>query len=101
MTGTAHTGDTRQASCVEQAVQAIATDQERIRQNLGPLKGTAEERRLVQRYVSRLSDHENRLITLNHQSDRAIADRARAGAACAAAVKGFAVCVVEPGTTCR
>ncbi len=86
---------------IEQATQAIATDQERIRQNMGALKGTAEERRLLQRYVSQLSDHENRLIALSHESEAAIADATRTRAAFDAAVKAFAVRVVEPGTTCR
>ena len=68
---------------------------------MGALNGTAEARRLLQRYVSQLSGHENRLIAYCHESDAATAEAARSRAAFAAAVKGFAVLAVEPGTTCR
>jgi hypothetical protein len=45
----------------------IDTDQDRLRQNLNALKGTAEEKALAQRYVSELNDQENRLGTLKKE----------------------------------
>ena len=40
-------------------------------------------------------------MDLKHESDAAVTDQARNRAAFDAAVKAFAVRVVEPGTTCR
>jgi hypothetical protein len=42
----------------------IGRDQERVRENMKALKGSADERQLVQRYVRQLNDQEDRLEVL-------------------------------------
>lgn len=49
--------------------QKIFDDQQRLRENLKALKGTAEERALTQRYTQQLADQENRLDALNKESE--------------------------------
>lgn len=51
--------DTREAE-----VRTISEDQTRVRQNMGALKGTSEERRLNARYVKQLDEQESRLGVL-------------------------------------
>jgi Carboxypeptidase regulatory-like domain len=46
----------------------IYDDQQRLRENLKALKGSAEERSLTQRYTQQLSDQETRLETLQRES---------------------------------
>ncbi|MGA8409440.1 MAG: carboxypeptidase regulatory-like domain-containing protein [Candidatus Acidiferrales bacterium] len=48
--------------------QKIYDDQQRLRENLKALKGSAEERALTQRYTQQLADQETRLETLQHES---------------------------------
>jgi hypothetical protein len=45
-------------------VDSIGDDQDRVRENLQALKGTAEEKALAQRYVKELDEQETRLATL-------------------------------------
>ncbi len=61
----------------------INTDQNRLRENMKALKGSAEEKALLQRYVKQLDDQENRLealrkeiATLQEQIAKADADLA-------------------------
>jgi hypothetical protein len=49
-------------------IKRIYEDQNRLRENLKALKGTAEERALTQRYTQQLADQETRLDTLKHES---------------------------------
>ena len=46
---------------------AIANDQQRLRSNMTALKGSAEEKQLVQRYVKQLNDQEDRLKTIRDE----------------------------------
>jgi hypothetical protein len=46
----------------------IATDQNRIRENMKALKGSSEEKSLLQRYVGQLDAQESRLATLRKES---------------------------------
>jgi chromosome segregation ATPase len=48
-------------------VTSIYDDQQRLRENIKSLKGTAEERSLTQRYVRQLDDQETRLETLRRE----------------------------------
>jgi Carboxypeptidase regulatory-like domain len=48
--------------------QQIFDDQQRIRENLKALKGTAEERALTERYTKELSDQQTQLETLQRES---------------------------------
>jgi hypothetical protein len=48
---------------------AIYDDQQRVRENLKALKGSAEEKALTQRYTQQLSDEENRLGKLRVEKE--------------------------------
>ena len=48
-------------------IDAIGTDQARIRENMKALKGSAEERTLTERYARQLNDQEDRLAALHNQ----------------------------------
>jgi hypothetical protein len=53
---------TRQAE-----IDAISKDQARVRENMKALKGTSEERELLQRYTRQLNSQEDRLSTLQRE----------------------------------
>jgi hypothetical protein len=59
---------------------AIDRDQSRVRENLKALKGSLEERHLVQRYVKQLDDQENRMAALRKEIDALEGQRQRAQA---------------------
>jgi uncharacterized phage infection (PIP) family protein YhgE len=44
--------------------QAIVQDQQRLRENMKALRGSAEEKQLLQRYTRQLDDQENKLEAL-------------------------------------
>ena len=48
-------------------MEAIARDQARLRESVKALKGSAEERALLQRYTRQLDAQEDRLNTLNKE----------------------------------
>jgi hypothetical protein len=52
----------------EDETTKIYDDQQRLRENLKALKGSAEERALTQRYTQQLADQETRLETLQRES---------------------------------
>lgn len=58
----------------------IVSDQQRLRENMKALRGSAEEKQLLQRYTRQLDEQENRLATLQRDADKAIAERAAASA---------------------
>lgn len=58
----------------------IFADQQRIRENLKALKGTAEERALIERYTQQLANQENQLEDLQKQDTELEAKRAQAQA---------------------
>jgi hypothetical protein len=64
----------------EAAIAAIERDQARVRENLKALKGSAEERHLVQRYVKQLDEQENRLIALRKEQQALETERQKAQA---------------------
>jgi hypothetical protein len=59
----------------------IAADQNRIRENLKALKGSSEEKSLVQRYVGQLDSQENRLAALRKETSELTAQQNAAQAA--------------------
>lgn len=59
----------------ESEINTIGRDQERVRENMKSLKGTAEERQLVQRYVRQLDAQETRLETLRAEAANLTAQR--------------------------
>lgn len=67
-----------QISAREGEITAISRDQERVRENMKALRGSAEERQLVQRYVQQLDDQETQLAT--HRRELAALNTQRAAA---------------------
>jgi len=53
----------------EEETSSIYDDQERVRENLKALKGSAEEKALTQRYTQQLSEQENRLGKLRAEKE--------------------------------
>jgi predicted nucleic acid-binding Zn-ribbon protein len=51
----------------QQELNAINRDQARIRENMKALKGSAEEKALLQRYTKQLDSQEDRLSALNKE----------------------------------
>jgi len=51
----------------EGEIAEITKDQDRLRENMKALKGTAEERQLLQRYTGELNTQEDRLAVLRGQ----------------------------------
>jgi predicted nucleic acid-binding Zn-ribbon protein len=50
-------------------ISEIGADQTRVRENMRALKGTSEEKQLLQRYVKQLNDQESRLDALRKEVD--------------------------------
>ena len=48
-------------------ISAIAEDQQRLRENMKALKGSAEEKALVERYARELNNQEDRVQSLQHE----------------------------------
>jgi hypothetical protein len=67
-------------SARESAQEAIDGDQARVRENLKALKGSPDERLLVQRYVRQLDEQENRLLALRKEVQALESQRAAAQA---------------------
>jgi hypothetical protein len=62
----------------QREIDGIGRDQERVRENMRSLKGSSEERQLLQRYVKQLDDQENRLAVLRKETLSLTADRDKA-----------------------
>ncbi len=68
----------RQIAAKQAAINSIVEDQKRVRDNLGALKGSAEERTLARRYTTELNAQEDQLASLRKdladlQTRRAVA----------------------------
>jgi hypothetical protein len=61
-------------------ISSIGSDQDRVRENMKSLKGSSEEKQLLQRYVKQLQDQEDRLEVLRSEQQALTADRQRAQA---------------------
>ncbi|MGA9979707.1 MAG: hypothetical protein WBQ08_13880 [Candidatus Sulfotelmatobacter sp.] len=48
-------------------ISSISDDQQRVRENMKALKGSAEEKALVERYVKELNEQEDRMQSLRHE----------------------------------
>jgi len=53
----------------KQESDQITADQNRIRENMKALKGSSEERSLLQRYTKQLDSQEDRIATLRGETD--------------------------------
>ena len=51
----------REIAVRQTEINQIGTDQTRVRENMRSLKGSSEEKQLLQRYVKQLNDQETRL----------------------------------------
>jgi hypothetical protein len=70
----------QQNNAREEEKQRIFDDQQRLRENMKALKGSAEERALLQRYTHQLSDQETRLESLRKEIAETAAKRKSAQA---------------------
>lgn len=55
---------------LETGTQAIFDDQQRVRENMKALKGTPEEKALIQRYTQQLNQQEDRLEAIGKQAEQ-------------------------------
>ena len=70
-------------------VDQIGRDQERVRENMRSLKGSAEERQLLQRYVKQLDDQETRIETLRREIGGLTTERTKAQADLTSFIEGM------------
>ena len=61
-------------------IDQIGRDQERVRENMRSLRGSSEERQLIQRYVKQLDEQETRIETVRREVASLTAERAKAQA---------------------
>ncbi len=59
----------------QQEMEAIDKDQARLRENMKALKGSAEEKALLQRYTRQLDEQEDRLAALKKENADLMAKR--------------------------
>jgi chromosome segregation ATPase len=73
-------GVERQLAELNSQPEAIRNDQERLRENMKALRGSAEEKQLLQRYTRQLNDQEDKLEALRKNMAQAtvIRDKLRA-----------------------
>jgi len=57
----------RQLGSLQTDLRGIVEDQQRLRENMKALRGSAEEKQLLQRYTRQLDDQENRLEVLRRE----------------------------------
>lgn len=62
-------------------IEQIFDDQQRLRENMKALKGSAEEKALLQRYTQQLNEQENRLQALRKETQQIEEQKAGAQAA--------------------
>ena len=75
----------------EEETQKIYDDQQRLRENLKALKGSAEERALTQRYTQQLAAQETRLETIQRETADLQAKRDQAKSALDAMIENVAL----------
>src|SRR5262249_41523906 len=71
-------GFERQLQSLQSRQTAVVQDQERLRENMKALKGSAEEKQLLQRYTRQLDEQENQLDAVKKDIEKATADRDKA-----------------------
>jgi seryl-tRNA synthetase len=75
----------------ESEKQKIYDDQQRLRENLKALKGSAEERALTQRYTQQLADQEARLDAIQRETADLQAKRDEAQSALDATIENLSL----------
>ena len=66
----------RRTNALEAERRQIVEDQARLRENMKALRGSAEEKQLLQRYTRQLDEQESRLAVLQQEMKKAAAERA-------------------------
>ena len=74
---------------LEEEVDAIEADQKRLRENIEKLKGTAEAKQLITRYIAKADTQESRLEQIEKEMKAAEAEQAQLRIQFTAAVKEF------------
>jgi hypothetical protein len=69
-----------QIQSLQKTIDQIFADQERLRENMKALKGSAEEKALLQRYTRQLDDEETQLDTLHKKMKDTESQRDKASA---------------------
>lgn len=69
-----------QKAARESEIEQIFDDQQRLRENMKSLRGSAEEKSLLQRYTQQLNEQENRLATLRKENQQIEAQQSKAQA---------------------
>ena len=72
----------------DEEIKKISADQTRLRENMKALKGSAEEKTLLQRYIGELNSQEDRLATLRQGTEDVQAQRNQAQAALDKLIEG-------------
>jgi hypothetical protein len=67
----------RQLEDLRRQQQEIVTDQNRLRENMKALRGSAEEKQLLQRYTRQLDEQETRLEQIKQETAKATTERNR------------------------
>ncbi|HEY2435383.1 MAG TPA: hypothetical protein VGI12_22130, partial [Vicinamibacterales bacterium] len=62
-------------SAINGQITEIGKDQERVRENMKALRGSAEEKALTERYTRELNNQEDQLATLRADQKKATDDR--------------------------
>ncbi|HET7695407.1 MAG TPA: carboxypeptidase regulatory-like domain-containing protein [Vicinamibacterales bacterium] len=65
----------RRISTINAQLAEIERDQQRVRENMKALRGSSEEKALIQRYTKQLADQEDRLSALRGDLAKATAER--------------------------
>ena len=66
----------RRTGALDTERRRIVEDQQRLRENMKALRGSAEEKQLLQRYTRQLDEQESRLAVLQEELTKAAAERA-------------------------
>ena len=77
----------RQIADIDVERKRIVDDQERLRENMKALRGSTEERQLLQRYTRQLDQQESRLNEIQTERARLVAERTSAAANLAKAIE--------------
>ncbi len=78
-------------------IDTIGRDQQRVRENMQALKGSAEEKQLLQRYVKQLDEQETRLGTLRQELQSLTTEHTQAQASLNAFIAGLSTGTDGPG----
>jgi septal ring factor EnvC (AmiA/AmiB activator) len=70
-------GVARPIEALDSREKAIETDQNRLRENMKALRGSAEEKQLLQRYTRQLNDQEDKLEALRKNKEQAESAQAK------------------------